>query len=109
MNANSFFQGGFLMNVLRNVGLIGLVAFSLTVSPAQLMAGETASRAPERAALSGWLSSAWSGLTELFREGSCAIDPNGCPMGDAPAAQSFPETIQGSCAVDPLGGCLEHR
>jgi len=95
------------MNMLRKLLPVGLVALALAVTPAQLTAEETAGRAPQRETLNVWLSSVWSGLTDWFREGSCAIDPNGCPSGDASSVKSAPVTIQGSCAIDPFG-CPEH-
>lgn len=65
------------------------VALLLLCAPLQLPAQERESRAADQAAVLEWLSGLWSDLTAWLAEsgggattqGSCAIDPNGCPHG----------------------------
>lgn len=92
------------MNMLRKLVPAVLVALALAGTPAT--AGEKASPEPQRETFNVWLR-IWSGFADLLREGSCAVDPNGCPSGDASSVKSAPVTIQGSCAIDPFG-CPEH-
>ncbi|HKH44529.1 MAG TPA: hypothetical protein VKM72_07690 [Thermoanaerobaculia bacterium] len=90
------------MKVRMRVCVLALVlALSVVVLPAQAWTdrndGSTPATAPS------WWDSMLDSLASFFGwegvDGSCMIDPAGCP--------EHQETLQGdnSCMIDPLGGC----
>ncbi len=82
----------------------GAIAALLLGVPLQLAAQESPHA---QAAALEWFASAWNDLTTWFGlaiDGTCSLDPNGCPRGGAAPAQPLPASdVDGGCSVDPNG------
>lgn len=81
-----------------------VVALLLMGMPGSLAAMEKEASAADRAV--EWLSGLWSDLAGWLNlasdnDGTCALDPNGCPGGVAPTPPA--SESDGRCSVDPDG------
>lgn len=86
------------MTMIRRVLSASAVAIILASTPAHLAAQESRTSAADQAAVLEWLSSVWNELADWFSSGVVTPPPAG-PGGGA--------TTQGSCAIDPFG-CPDH-
>jgi hypothetical protein len=80
-----------------------VVAMLLMCAPGPLAAMEKDASTADRAI--EWLSGVWSDFAAWLslaadNDGSCSLDPNGCPDGAATPAVS---DVDGTCALDPDG------
>jgi hypothetical protein len=81
-----------------------VVVLLLICAPGSLSAMEKEASAAGLAV--EWLSGVWGELARWLslasdNDGSCAVDPNGCPGGAAPAPPT--SEVDGTCALDPNG------
>jgi hypothetical protein len=84
------------------------VVLLLVGAPLGLAAQEREVRGAERASVPGWLAGIWGVVTAWFGgslvDGSCSVDPDGCPRGATEPPQPRPgSTVDGTCSLDPDG------
>jgi hypothetical protein len=81
-----------------------VVALLLMGAPGSLAAMEKEASAADRAV--EWLSGVWSDFATWLslaadNDGSCSLDPDGCPGGAAPPPPA--SEADGRCSLDPNG------
>lgn len=85
-----------------------VITVLLVFAPLGLEAQEREVRRPVQVSVLQWLAGVWNDVAgwlapEWDVDGTCAVDPNGCPDAATAPASSPDSDNDGSCAVDPDG------